>query len=46
MGVVECIECGLMKSHCAKGMCNKCYHRVHQRERNNIKRADAKADKI
>jgi len=46
MGSIKCIECGLMKAHCAKGMCNTCYHQIYQREKNAEKRLDAKADKI
>ena len=27
MGAVRCSECKEMKTHCAHGMCNKCYNK-------------------
>ena len=46
IGSIKCIECGLKKAHCAKGMCNTCYHQVYQRAKNVEKRLDAETDKI
>ena len=27
MGARRCTECGLVKPHCAHGMCDKCYNK-------------------
>jgi len=46
MGSIKCIECGLMKAHCAKGMCNTCYHQIYQRGKNAEKRLNAKTNQV